>query len=244
MHGNADVKFGNESVFDLARGSSTNDELLNICMIRSGFKKFEEEKEIQNTDGFFIADTSVYIKLGNRLGYLTKDRLLASKSVYNELSERTKLTQMGKEIIVFYLGMYSYRHLHKSPPVSEYNKSGDIPLIEETRKIKENIPEKVTLITADRQLKQRARTLGVNVIFLNTLKSDSGNMSELLLCASNRREYMEKYDYARRDLTITINDKEVIKIESDPTKEGFSRIKTLNKEFNYAKLIEKLYEMI
>ncbi|AWR98000.1 hypothetical protein DFR86_10940 [Acidianus sulfidivorans JP7] len=250
MHGKIDVRFGDESIFDLTRDNNLEDEYFDNCMIRSGFKRFEEERKIENTEGFFIADTNVYIKLGNRLGYLTKGRLLASKSVYNELMEKTKNTQKQGNAILFYQGMYSYRSLHKNPPVSDYNRTGDIPLIQEARKIKENIPEKLTIITADKQLSYSALSQGVNVIFLHNLRNNSegpeksGNIGELLLCASYRREYTSEYDREKKDLILTINDKEILKIEPSSPYNGFSIIKTLNKEFNYAKLIEKLYKII
>ncbi|ARM76831.1 hypothetical protein [Acidianus manzaensis] len=245
LHGKLNILVGDEDL-NLDK-PDIRDDYINNCLIRSGFKKYDEEKDVEKyekQDSFFLADTNTYIKLGNRLGWLTKGKLLASKSVYNELLNKTKNTQKEGKTILFHLGMYSYTLLHRNPPISEFNKSGDIPLIEEAKKIKDNISEQLVLITADRQESYVAGSNKVKSIFLNTLKDGKGDIGELLFCLTYRSEYTDPHDNAKKELSIELNGEETVKILPYQLHEGKSKVVTKNKELNYAKVIEKLYEIV
>lgn len=240
LFGKVDILVGGESLNDI------DDEYVQTCLTRSGFKEYEEEKEIEefaNKNYYFIADTNVYIKLGHRLGYLTKGRLLASRSVYNELLNKTKNTQKETKTILFHLGMYSFSSLHKNPPVGEYSRSGDIPLIEEARKIKDNIADPIVLITADKQVSYVANSHMVKSIWLNTIRNGKGDYGELLFCLSYRREYMNSTDYTRKDVILQLEDKEIVKLMPSSLGSGLTKVQTIDKKRNYAIMIKKLQEI-
>ncbi len=210
-----------------------NQDFYEECLLRSGFLRYKEEEEIRKEEGsFFIADTNAYIKIGPRLKYLTyfKEygyRLLASKSTYNELQNKTNSTQKDEKLYQFYMGMESYRLSH-TPPISEDKKFGDISLIEESKRLKSELPDKLVLITADVMLANSARSKGISTILLKNIVKGKGDIGEFLSCM--------KY-FTDSFISIKINGETVAKIPKVRTYEGKVRIITEKEELNYPYLL-------
>lgn len=245
LHGKVEIEIGGD-VLDF---KEPQDDYVEKCLTRAGYKVFEEEKiveELANQGYNFLADTNTYINLGLRLDSITRKRLLASKSVYNELSYKTKDTQKIGDAIIFDLGMYTYTKIHKTPPItSDYKHGGDIPLINEARILKENVLDQIAIITADEKLANRAQSQKVKSVLLSRKKpSEQGNIGELLFCLGYRSHYMAKEDLIKTDVKLLIEGKEVATIRPYILHEGLVDVQVKNPKLNYAKLVEELQRMI
>jgi hypothetical protein len=147
------------------------------CSLRSGLLVYQEEEEVRRLadTSFFLADTNVFVNLGDRLGEVTRDRrrgrrLLASRSVYNELLSKTLNTQRGDPRILFHLAMASYRNILTPPVTSEHKGSGDVSLIKEAVNLKSQFPERLVLLTCDKGLSNSAYSQGVIAVLLNWVR--------------------------------------------------------------------------
>jgi hypothetical protein len=236
--GKVDYEFG-ESLFTDKELKSAGE----MCKTVSGFLKFKEEDEIRKyikNGYFFISDTNVYIKLGDRLRELIWDkgkgfRLLASKATYNELLEKTRTSQKLVDP-KFHLAMESYRRLHAPPATSDEKRYGDIKIVEEAKRIKSELEEPLALITADKMVYNLAKAHGVMAILLNEIVESNGNEGELLYCNSFYYKYIDIYVnnelFARILKSDKISERKVVTIE------------TYNNEYNYAYVLQELEKLL
>ncbi|BDC17114.1 PIN domain-containing protein [Acidianus sp. HS-5] len=214
---------------EITKPTDDNEEL---CLLRSGFLRFKEEEEIKKETGsFFIADTNSYIYIGPRLKYLTYSkeygyRLLASRSIYNELQYHTNSTQKDEKLYRFYMGMESYRKSHTPPLTEENNRFGDMPLIEESKRLKSELPEKLVLVTKDVGVSNTAKSKGISTILLRNEIKGEGNIGEYLNCVKYFTE-----------TSIKINEETVATIPKIREYEESVKIKTTKEELNYPYLL-------
>lgn len=228
-----------------------NDNYAKMCLIRAGYRVFEEENKIEELAKqgyYFLADTNVYINLGFRIQKITKGRLLASRSAYNELSNKTKNTQKQSDTIIFDIGMYTYTKIHRTPPIiSEYKPQGDIPLINEARILKDNIVDQIAIITGDVQVANRAQSQKVKSILLSQLKpSNEGNIGELLFCLSYQSQYYDLHDpnSIKKEVEITLDGRRIAILRPYIVNEGVVNVIVKDPRYNYAKLVEELSSII
>jgi len=212
--------------------SDPKDENEELCLLRSGFLRYKEEDEIKNEaqkGSFFIADTNTYIKIGPRLKFLTYSkigyRLLASRATYNELQNKTSSTQKDEKLYRFYMGMESYRSSH-TPPISEDRRFGDTNLLEESKRLKSELPDKLVLITADVMLANSARSKGVSTILLRNVNKGKGDIGVYLNCVK----------YFTQN-SIMVEGKKVAEIPKVREYEEKIRVKTIKEELNYPFLL-------
>ncbi|MEM1646277.1 MAG: hypothetical protein QXL96_10550 [Ignisphaera sp.] len=238
--GEVDYSFGGSELPD--KDLETAEEM---CKTISGFLRFEEEGELRKyvkNGYFFIADTNVYIKLGDRLRELLSDRekgfrLLASKATYNELLEKTRTSQKLIDL-KFHLAIGSYRRLHAPPATSEEKRAGDIGIVEEAKRIKRELEEPLALITADKMVYNLARAQGVAAILLNQKveKKEEGNLGEFLYCKSYYHNNIEVYVggklFARILKNERVSEKKTVNVE------------VYNLEYNYAYVIQELERLL
>jgi len=239
LHGEVKLRIGFDYVEDL------DDEFIKTCKIRSGMLRFKEEEEIKDylkTNSVFIADTNVYINLGNRIRKLFYEKekgfmLFPSISVYNELDYKLKGTQKGdKKMVLFRLGMDTYKNIHKSliPKVEE--NMGDVALKKEAEDLKRVLRSNVIIITEDKRLKLSSHS--VETLLLNELSpSKDYDIGEFLYCLS----FSEYYYEGNKKLRIEVDGKEVAEIRSD--NDYKVKVKTLEPKYNYAKVLESLREL-
>ena len=212
-----------------------------MCEFRAGFKRFAEEEEIRKLvdDYLFLADTNVYIKLGDRIRGLTWSkekgaRLLPSKVVYNELLGHTNSTQKGNEDLKFHLAMGSFRRIHKQLPVSEVRKGGDVGIIEEAKALKKELPDGLAIITADEKLSIAAQSQGVKSIYLHKKVNGKGYESEFLYCLSA---------YSR--VSILVNGEEYSFLPKHQfLTDKMVKLVNVNKDYNYGYMLSKLEEIL
>ena len=244
LHGEVKLRIGFDYIDDL------DDEFIKTCKIRSGMLRFKEEGEIKDylkTNSVFIADTNIYINLGNRIRNLfyEKDKgfmLFPSTSVYNELDYKLKGTQKGdKKMVLFRLGMDTYNSIHKSfiqevkKNMEEKNKMGDVALKVEAENLKRNLPYNVIIITGDKGL--ALSSYSVKTLLLKELSpSKDYDMGEFLYCLS-----FSEYYYEGKRLRIEVNGKEVAEIVNG--NDYKVKVKTLEPKYNYAKVLESLMKL-
>ena len=248
LHGEVKLKIGFDYVDDM------DDEFIKICEIRSGRLRYKEEEKIKEylkLDTIFVADTNVYINLGNRIRKLFYEKekgfaLIPSASVYNELEEKLESTQKGdNKLVVFRLGMDTYKSVHRSliPEVEkteagEKRKSGDVTLKEEAERLKGALPHNVMIVTGDKGIfisSHSVKTLQLKELY----SSKDYDIGEFLYCLS----FSEYYYEGRKKLKIELNEegKEVVEIT---TNEDYKvRVRTLDPKYNYAKVLESLREL-
>ncbi|WP_338598405.1 hypothetical protein V6M85_07375 [Sulfolobus tengchongensis] len=222
-----------------------------ICLTRAGIVKYEEEKYIESevkNESLFLADTNIYISLGSRLAELIpRYRLLSSRNTYNELKNRSSNTtqKSDENLIKFTLGLQAYQYLHPTPPItSQVSTSGDIGLIDEAVKLKSNINNKVVLLTADQGVAIAAQNKGLNVIYLEKkIKAKDVNCDNLDV---NCGELIQCLSYFRKRITIPFDNKGVAEISPDYSNihKRNSKVKVLNKKYNFAKMLEILSRTI
>jgi len=208
-----------------------------MCEFRAGIKRFAEEEEIKSLvdDYLFLADTNVYMKLGDRIRGLTWSkekgaRLLPSKAVYNELLGHTISTQKGVEDLKFHIAMGSFRRIHKQPPVSEIRKSGDVGIIEEAKALKRELMEALAIITADEKLSIAAQSQGVKSILLHKIRNGKGYEGEFLYCLSTYNK-----------VSILVDGKEYSFLpKHEFVVDKMVKVNNINKDYNYAYLLNKL----
>jgi len=249
LHGEVKLRIGFDYVEDL------DDEFIKTCKIRSGMLRFKEEEEISkylkpDSGCVFIADTNVYINLGNRIGKLFYEKskgfmLFPSVSVYKELKYKLEGTQKGdQKLVLFRLGMNAYNNIHKSfipevkKNIEEKNKNnnmGDVALKVEAENLKRNLPYNVIIITGDKGLALSSHS--VKTLLLKELSpSKDYDMGEFLYCLS-----FSEYYYEGKRLRIEVNGKEVAEIVND--NDYKVKVKTLDPKYNYAKVLESLMEL-
>ncbi|NON62273.1 hypothetical protein [Acidianus sp. RZ1] len=217
-----------------------------MCLTRSGFFKFEREKDVMQEamgDSFFFADTNIYIKIGDRLRDIAYNRasgmrLLSSRAVYNELIEHTKNTQRDNSVIMFHLGMSTYRRLHQPPLTSEIRGQGDIPLIFEAKKLKAELPNNLVIITQDKRVSSSSSSQGVKSIYVeNPSPSMNGNIGEFLYCLS-----------FYKNIDIVVKGERMAELHNEVLSDNFtnklSQIKTINDEYNYPKFLSELEKFL
>ncbi|BCU69806.1 hypothetical protein [Stygiolobus caldivivus] len=211
-----------------------------MCKFRAGFLKFKEEEEVRKlvSQGYFLlADTNVYITLGERLGRLCWNkelgfRLLASRSTYGELLNYTKTTQKGEDP-KFFLGMSAYRHIHRQPPVGQVGGS-DVKFIEEAKALKKEIPDPLAVITRDQGVKRSADSQGVKAVLLSETKKGEGDIGQLLFCES-----------FYRDVEIRVNGELFAKVlKSKFPEERKVEVEVMKAEYNYPYVLSKLEEVL
>ncbi|MBB5252672.1 hypothetical protein [Sulfurisphaera ohwakuensis] len=212
---------------------------METCLLRSGFLRFKQEDEIKrwamDRDTKFLADTNVYINLGDRVGWLTKGKVLPSSSTYYELDNMLKTTQKNDvKLYLANLGMDSYKRIHKWVP-NEKSSGSDLRLINEALTLKSYYPE-VILITGDTGVYNSARQK-IRVILLKDKERGKGAIEYLVECL----RYFS-------DIDISVNG-QVYSVIKREKAYGEEKIKIVNmkKEYNYPyfiSLVEAfLYEM-
>lgn len=230
------------------------DQVEEICLFRSGKYKYEEEKDIvkeAERGSLFLADTNVYIRLGNRLRSLvhTKKygfRLLSSKNTFNELYNHTAqdTQKIDENKVKFILGMLSYRSLHVPPITSQVRSSGDMGLINEALEIKKNVEDNVVLITADKALGLTAQSKGLRTIILSKVRKEigEGDIGELLFCLSFYNDYLSDI---KRTIEILLNGSKIAELHSYyHLQERRVKVRVVDKRYNYPKILEILSEIL
>ncbi|AAK41599.1 PIN domain-containing protein [Saccharolobus solfataricus] len=258
LHGEVKIKLGDNNYIDDQKG----DEFIELCKTRSGMRTFREEEKIldiiKKEDALFVADTNVYISLGNRIKRLFYDRekgfrLIPSTSVYRELKSKTQGTQKDPNLIKFILGLQTFKEVHL-PSISQLedrlkNQSyGDVELKKEVNRLKTAIPTNVYLVTMDQSLGLSASTEIKPIVLKTTTYHDRFDMGEYLNCLSYYHQY---YNYKNgfnakinKQLILELNGNNVVKITNTLTGEPKVDIKTLDKRYNYAKVLEVLKNTI
>ncbi|QIW24078.1 hypothetical protein EWF20_07930 [Sulfolobus sp. S-194] len=213
-----------------------NKSTMEACLLRSGFLRFKQEDEIKrwatDKDTKFLADTNVYINLGDRVGWLTKGQLLPSSSTYHELDNMLKTTQKNDvKLYLANLGMDSYKRIHKWVP-SEKGGGSDIKLITEIQTLKYYYPE-VILITGDTGVYNSAKQK-IRIILLKDKERGKGAIEYLVECL----RYFS-------DIDITLND-QVYSVIKREKAYGEEKIKVVNmkKEYNYPYFISLVEEFL
>jgi len=242
LHGKVKLKIGSDYLDD-----PTDDELIKTCEIRSGKLRYKEEDKIKDylkTDSAFVADTNVYINLGNRIRKLFYERnkgftLLPSISVYNELKNKLDSTQKGdQKIVLFRLGMDAYKSTHRSLIPEVEKKMGDVALKKEVERLKDVLPYNVILVTGDRTLALSSHS--VKTLLLGELyQNNDYDIGEFLYCLS----YAEFY-YRGKKLTIELDGKEVADIRNNNNEDYKVKVKTVDPKYNYAKVLENLRKLV
>ncbi|EWG06615.1 MAG: hypothetical protein ASUL_08604 [Candidatus Aramenus sulfurataquae] len=211
-----------------------------LCATRSGLLVFKEEEEVRkkvDSNTFFVADTNVYISLGNRIGLITYSkehgrRLIPTRSVFNEIENKLGTTQKGDEKLkVFQLASLSFRSLHAPPISSNVRGSGDVPFIDETASLKAFLPH-VVMVTRDQGLTRAAQGKGIEVVHLKELGRGSlEGIGEFINCLS----------LMGKKVKLSLNGEEKAIIESQVM--ASDRVKVKDK-LKYACVIERAEEFI
>lgn len=241
------IKIGDRDVDEI------EDDFIKLCETRSGKITYREEDELRKLmqqDYFFLADTNVYINLGNRLKKLLYDKnkgltLLASISTYRELKDKLNSTQKTEELIRFRLGMLTFKNIHWSviSQLEDKGKFGDVKIKEEVRMVKSVIPNNVALITGDRGI-VISSTDFKTISLRNTRRLDQFDVGEFLLCLSFSDVYYKfKKEVGDRNLYIELNGKNVTKLTFDTDNEKVL-VTPLDGKYNYGKVLEVLSEAI
>jgi hypothetical protein len=227
LRGKVDYDYDNHN-------TNNPDQWREVCSIRAGAKRFRQEDKIQELarqGHYFLADTNVYINLGPRVRELTKGKILASKSVYRELTEKIKTTQKGIDM-KFHVGMGTFREIHRAPPVGE-GRGGDISLLEETKRLKTELSEPLTLLTSDNMVSQSGKAYGVDALYLNGFEKGEANHGELLYCLA-----------ANGEVRVSVDDQEVVKLNMGQVVDRITRVQSLNPKINYGPLLQELENLI
>ncbi|ABP95328.1 MULTISPECIES: PIN domain-containing protein [Metallosphaera] len=231
LHGKVEIEPSVEDVED--------DE---VCKRRSGFVRFSSEDLVSKKaeEGLIVADTNVYINLGNRLGELARRgrelRLIPSSRVHDELLGKIENSSKDPRLPRFILGLESYYQIHRVPPRSTQGNYGDKRLLEELRFMKMYVDEKVVFVTGDRELGNKA-SAHADTVILEGRREDKGDWGTYLEC-------LGKLQFKGRNPEIRVNGETVVVIEKSPNPslntDYRTVVKTLRPDLNYAKVLEAL----
>ncbi|QXJ32049.1 PIN domain-containing protein [Saccharolobus shibatae] len=250
LYGEVRIKIGRDYVEEM-----NDDKIVELCKMRSGMISFEEEKRIKDSlnkeDVYFVADTNVYINLGNRIrelfwGQEKGFRLIPLLAVYKELSEKLNSTQRDEKLVVFRLGMAAFKNVHLAlvPQLEDrLSKIGDVEVMNEVKKLKSALPNNVVLVTMDKNLASNI-SLNVKTITLEKrVTNKQYDMGEFLHCLS----YYPQYSFnkgIRKDLYLELEGKDVAKISYNTEDLLTVNVETLDIKYNYAKVLEVLKDVI
>ncbi|AEB95263.1 PIN domain-containing protein [Metallosphaera cuprina] len=236
----------------------SDSEYESLCKMRAGEIVYEEENEIREAakDSLILVDTNVYINIGPRLERLTRSergvRLIPLRSVYNELLAKVNGGSKDRNLYKFIMGLESYRDIHKVPPdkVPSYGDGkmqqkgppyGDREIVEELKRVKQSVEDKVVFVTADVENGNKAHGNAIQTIILRNKVKSKRDVGELLHCLGSTRNL----DSPNKDRVaeITLDGEivaEVMYTPPDLNGEKLTEVRTLRKDLNYASMLEKL----
>ncbi|QGA53845.1 hypothetical protein GFS03_04250 [Sulfolobus sp. E5-1-F] len=247
LHGEVKVKLGNDYM------EEREDEFTELCKTRSGMKAFKEEEKIREIikkdDVYFVADTNVYIQLGNRIKRLFYDkdkgfRLLPAPSVYRELKYKLTSTQKDPNLVKFRLGYLTFKDGHLSAISGLENRIkdasyGDVEFKKEVQRLKGAIANTVYVVTRDQALGISVSSEIKTIVLKTKVDRQKFDMGEFLHCMSFYSVYSSFKESIRRDLFLELDGRNIVKITS-VEEENKVNVETLEPKYNYAKVLEIL----